>query len=139
MAYNYFPATYPYQQMYPATLPVAPQTTPAQNGIVWVSGEKEAAMYPIAPNNAVALWSQSEPIIYLKQADASGKPTIKIYDIVERTERGSEPAVEFATKSDLAAFSKALEDVRGELETMRGDVYGIAGKRKTVKKTEEEE
>ncbi len=54
------------------------------SGIIWVSGEREAAEYPIAPNNAVALWDSNNPVIYLKQADASGKPSTEIYDLIKR-------------------------------------------------------
>lgn len=54
------------------------------SGIIWVSSEREAMEYPIAPNNAVALWDSNNPVIYLKQADASGKPSTEVYDLVKR-------------------------------------------------------
>ena len=44
----------------------------SQNSIIWVRNQNEAAMFPLAPNNAVALWDSGSPVIYLKQADASG-------------------------------------------------------------------
>ena len=67
-----------------------PQAQPQQvqaggQSMVWVSGESEAMAYLVAPNSAVALWDSNAPTIYLKQADASGKPSIKVYDLVERT------------------------------------------------------
>lgn len=167
MAYNpYFPVNYspyqpiynqPYQQMYqqpvvqqPAQMSVANQPVQTSNSIIWVANEKEAAMYPIAPNNAVTLWSQSEPVVYLKQADASGKPTMKIYDLVERAETAqngtSADGVKtsaYATKDELAALVTAVRSidgvvssVRSDMETMKGDLYGIAGKKKVVKKEE---
>ena len=166
MAYqNYFPVTYqPYQQSYyqPYQQPVQMQQPvlqqPQQTSIIWVSGDKEAAMYPVAPNNAVTLWSQSEPVVYLKQADASGKPVMKIYDLVERTttaQNGAQaqdvktPA--FATKDDLnsvlgavkgfdgliGGMREELNGMRSEIDTMRGDMYGIAGKRKAPVKKQE--
>lgn len=64
------------------------QQPPQQAGgqsMVWVSGEQEAMGYLVAPNSAVALWDSNAPTIYLKQADASGKPSIKVFDLVERT------------------------------------------------------
>lgn len=65
-----------------------PQAQPQQaqasgQSMVWVSGEAEAMAYLVAPNSAVALWDSNSPTIYLKQADASGKPSIKVYDLVE--------------------------------------------------------
>ena len=59
--------------------------------IMWVQGEQEALSYMVAPNSAVALWDSLAPVVYLKQADASGKPTIKIYDLVERSNRPIQP------------------------------------------------
>ena len=159
MAYSYFPATYqpatyqqyqPYQQAFyqPAQQPVQQQAT--TTSIIWVSGDREAQMYPVAPNNAVTLWSQAEPVVYLKQADATGKPTLKTYDLVERATSASNatsatddkrPA--YATKDDLSAIvgaikghSDDLASVRADIESLKSDMYGIAGKKKTVKKPE---
>ena len=132
--------TFPYYQpYYPQTY--QPQQTQQQqqtSGILWVSGMQEASMYPVAPNNAVALWEQSGKVIYLKQADATGKPTIKVYDLVERTEEA--PAqTEFATKADLGAVSKAIKDALTEMEQMKADLYGVAGRKKKKEVTEDDE
>lgn len=102
MAYPYFNPYYPQPmpdnlmqmrqmqqpQMQPMQQPMSQpvqQNPIAQSGVQWVSGEQEARGYLIAPNSAVALWDSTAPTVYLKQADASGKPTLKIYDLVERT------------------------------------------------------
>lgn len=146
----------PYQQNYyqpnyqPPQNIVQPQSySPAinQNGIIWISGESEAAMYPIAPNNAVALWEKSGKTIYLKQADATGKPTITVYDLVERAHSASETSdnktTEYATKSDLSAvvgvvkgFDELITSIKSDIDTMKGDMYGIAGKKKAKKTAE---
>ena len=130
MAYNnYYPATY--QPMY--YQPPVQQQTQQPSSLIWVSNITEAQSYPVAPNNAVALWDASSPAIYLKQADASGRPTLKVFDIVERSagvSQSESKGIEYAAKSELDALSEALSAIKGELETMRGDIYGIAGKRK---------
>lgn len=54
------------------------------SGMIWVDTEQEALSYPIAPNNAVALWDNYNPVVYLKKSDASGKTTTEIYDLVKR-------------------------------------------------------
>ena len=176
MAYNnYYPMNYQpyyipqYQQSFqpqiqqPIQQPIQPQQaaqtpTPAPSNpssIIWVRNQNEAAMFPLAPNNAVALWDSSAPVIYLKQADASGKPTMKTYDLVERVETPVEAseakpdkAVSYATKEDLGAvvgvvkdFDKAIGSLRSEIDSMKGDLYGIAGQKKkpaTAKKAEDE-
>lgn len=126
------------QQMQPQ-----PQTFQGQNSIIWVSGMQEAQMYPVAPNNAVALWEQSGKTIYLKSADATGKPTMRVYDLVERTETASTASVpsdmktaDYATKEELSAIAVAIKNVLGDIEQMKGDLYGVAGRKKAVKKAE---
>lgn len=146
MAYNYgFPATYqnPYQpqgfygyqpqQVQPAQMSVANQAQAIQSGILWVANESEAMSYPVAPNNAVALWDSSRPAIYLKQADASGKPVIKVYDLVERSEAAKAGAVaskadadeRYASKIEFDALAASVSELRKELD------------RKTVNKRKE--
>ena len=92
-----------------------PPVQPQQNGqsMIWVNGEQEAFGYLVAPNSAVALWDSTAPVIYLKQADASGKPSMKTYDLVERTQRPVQApqtlAVEYAPLSRLEALEARLD------------------------------
>lgn len=155
--YNaYFPVAYPgygnyYPQAYqPAVQPQQIQTQPQQiqnqNSIIWVSGLVEAQSYPVAPNYAVALWEQSGKTIYLKSADATGKPSIRIYDLVERTEPSPSTSgtsegktADYATKEELGSVAGALKGILNDIEQMKGDLYGMAGRKKPVKKTEVEE
>lgn len=90
-----------------------PQQNPPAPSIVWVQSEQEALNYLVAPNSAVTLWDSNSPVVYLKQADASGKPSMKIYDLVERNSRPVQPpvapSVEYATKDELAALAARLD------------------------------
>jgi len=90
-----------------------PQQAPASPSIVWVQSEMEAANYLVAPNSAVTLWDSNSPVVYLKQADASGKPSMKIYDLVERNQRPVQapqaPTVEYAPLSRLEALEARLD------------------------------
>ena len=102
------------QQFQPAqNVQQAPQQT--QSGMIWVQNEMEAANYLVAPNSAVTLWDSNSPVVYLKQADASGKPSMKIYDLVERTQRpvqaAQAPAVEYAPLSRLEALEALLNEL----------------------------
>lgn len=104
-------------QFQPQQFPQQPQQAGGQS-MVWVSGEQEAMGYLVAPNSAVALWDSNTPTIYLKQADASGKPSIKVFDLVERTSapRAAQPpqGMEFATKADLEALAARVEALTAE-------------------------
>ena len=105
------------QQMPPMMAPQPPQNPMAQSGVQWVSGEQEARNWMIAPNAAVALWDSTAPTVYLKQADASGKPTLKIYDLVERTETApaalQKPGVEFVTREEFDRLAAIVGEIRG--------------------------
>lgn len=80
------PVQQPPMQMQPSA---AGQTG---NGILWVGSKQEADNYPIAPGCAVALWDSNNPVIYLRQADSTGKPSTKVYDMVERQEGQAQQA-----------------------------------------------
>lgn len=161
---SYFPVSYqPAQIVYPQQYqqpmmqnqnmqnvqpvqPVQPvQQMQGQSSILWVRNGQEAAMYPVAPNNAVALWDSSSPVIYLKQADASGKPSMKIYDLVERSEmpqdasKSSESNNEtFATKTDLVALASVVKDYDTIIAELKKDVEFLkeTPAKKSVKKVD---
>lgn len=105
------------QMMQPAPPPV-PQNPVATGGVQWVSSEQEARGYLIAPNSAVALWDSSAPTVYLKQSDASGKPTLKIYDLVERAETAPnappKPGVEFVTREEFDRLAALVGELKGK-------------------------
>jgi len=103
-------------------------------------------MYPVAPNAAVALWDSGAPVIYLKQADASGKPSMKTYDLVERVEAPIEStsAVEgtnttYATKDELAALAGVVRDVDGVIASLKEDVSTLKAKAIVKKATRKDE
>lgn len=142
---SYYPTYYPQpQMMYQQPQIQSQQNVAMSNGITWVNDSIEAINYPVAPNNAVALWDSSSPTIYLKQADAAGKPTIKVYDLVERSDSPNKaekaPTLEYVSKSDLKPLDEAIKALKNDIEKMSVDLYGIAGKKKPTsnKKTEEE-
>ena len=89
-----------------------------QSGVQWVNGEMEARNWMVAPNAAIALWDSSSPTVYLKQADASGKPTLKIYDLVERTETASaapqKVGVEFVTREEFDRLAALVGELKGK-------------------------
>ena len=134
------PNATPPNQQYQAPAVSQPQT---QSGIIWVPNEHAANEYIVAPNNAVALWNSNEPVIYLKQADASGKPHMTIYDLVERNsapaQRAQAQMPEYVTKQELDAIAAKLEAQEAKLEALtkeRASVPKISA-RKTVKEDAE--
>lgn len=116
MAYNnYFPVGYQ-QQFYP-------QAQPQQNsGVVWVQGIEGAKAHPVSAGQAVLLMDSDSDCLYLKSADASGMPSLRIFDYKERTNTPqksqntdmsafltSDDLSDYATKDELKKAISALE------------------------------
>lgn len=127
--FNGYPATY--QQMYQpyqyAPLQNQPQSS-AQNGIIWVTGEAGAKAYLVAPNNTVQLWDSESQVIYLKSADASGMPSMKVLDYTIRDSGKTAPSAPlqdvtdklsgYATKDDLKGISEEISALKSKVESM---------------------
>lgn len=121
MAYNnYFPMGY--QQYYPQMMqnPQQNNNAPQQNNsIIWVQGEAGAKSYLVAPNSTVTLWDTESETIYIKSADASGMPNMKVLDYkirgnaVEPTNIPMQNG--FATKDDLNALREDLNALKAKI------------------------
>ncbi|MDE6763736.1 MAG: hypothetical protein K2J73_08670 [Oscillospiraceae bacterium] len=89
-----------------------PVPQPASNGIIWVQGEEGAKAYMVAPGNTVQLWDSENPVIYLKSADMSGMPSMRILDWTERTAAHKAPLdipqVDFVTREEFTALEDRL-------------------------------
>ena len=88
------------------------QAQPMSSNMIWVSGEAGAKAYLVAPNTTVQLWDSESQTIYLKSADESGMPTMKILDYTIREAQAvqnmptlmNEPLPEYVTKAELDDF-----------------------------------
>lgn len=136
--YNGFPATYqpmyqtPYTQPYTQNAPVQQQSQAVQpsvqNGIIWVQGEAGAKSYLVAPNNTVQLWDSESQTIYLKSADASGMPSMKILDYTIRENEKNmannpvaaqdDKSYSYATKDEIRAVSEQITALRDRVDNL---------------------
>ena len=135
MAYNnVFPMTYQnpyYQQMYQQQ-PTQQQTVPQQNNsIIWVQGEAGAKSYLVAPNTTVQLWDSESQTIYLKSADASGMPSMKVIDY---TVRGSEMTNNAFSLDDKQFISREeFNGLKGELDGLKSEINKLKPHKKEGK------
>ena len=68
------PMQQPIQQMAMQTpIQTMPMAQPSDDRI-WVQGEAGAKAYFVAANATVVLWDTESPTLYIKSADATGKP-----------------------------------------------------------------
>ena len=117
MAYNnYFPTGY--QQYYPQAYQNQQSNA---NSLIWVQGEAAAKSWFVQPNNTVVLWDSESQTIYLKSADASGMPTMKVLDYTIRdtqkpVESVSDVKAEYVTRDDLNAVYDEIRALREEVK-----------------------
>lgn len=119
MAYNAFPIGYQPSQLYyqPNYQPVQNSPQNQNNGIIWVQGIAGAKSYLTAPNTTVQLWDSEAQVIYLKSADASGMPSMKILDYKIRendqpitAQNLAQSDERYVTKDELKTFQESLEE-----------------------------
>ena len=58
-----------------------------QNQIIKVNGRGGAEAYQMPPNAQVLLLDETQPILWLKQTDGAGYPTLNAYDIKPHEEK----------------------------------------------------
>lgn len=119
-----FPATY--QPMYQYVPQQQTQQQSQQGGKIWVIGEAGAKSYLVAPNSTVDLWDSEAPVIYLKSADASGMPSMKILDYTVRQSNANSPvlpstpvdnnSINYATKAEIEGIEKEIAALRNRMD-----------------------
>ena len=125
---NGFPATYqPLYQPYTQVAPVQQQNTTVQpsvqGGINWIQGEQAAKSYLVAPNNSVVLFDSESQSIYIKSADASGMPSMKILDYTIRdinkpTTNSADNIAIYATKDQIEEINDQIKTIQNRLDKL---------------------
>ena len=129
MAYTGFPATYPqtYPQYYPQYQQAGTQMSSPQqnNGMIWIQGVESAKAFQVAPNSTVVLWDSEQQCCYIKSADASGMPSMRILDYTIRSEapKTAQNALygnntDIPTRQDLNALQGQIDTLRQQIERM---------------------
>lgn len=126
MAYNGFPATYP--QYYPQFQQITPvQNQQQNNGMIWIQGIESAKAFQVAPNSTVVLWDSEQQCCYIKSADASGMPSMRILDYTIRSEapRTAQNALsgnntQIPTIEDISALQSQIDSLKQQIEQLGG-------------------
>lgn len=126
MAYNNgFPMSYPQMYAQPSYQPQMTQNQP-NTGIIWIQGESAAKSYLVAPNSTVVLFDSESQTIYLKSADATGLPSMRVLDYTIRDQKAhngvfSQPVADYATKGEMDALRAELEQIKVRLKGGRDE------------------
>ena len=117
---NYFPATY--QQYYPQQNYQPQQVTP-QSGITWVDGVSSAKAYPVANGTSILLMDSNENAFYIKSADQSGMPSIRIFDYSERAiTQSTQPQAAQEHPSEAPEIDLSIYVTKDELKKVASDI-----------------
>ena len=104
-------------------MPIQPTPQKPTNDIIWVQGEAGAKGYLVAPNNTVVLWDTENPVIYVKTADGSGIPSMRVLDFTERNSNDinkprNAPVKHECTCGDNFATKEEIKDLRGKIDDL---------------------
>lgn len=140
------PMQQPIQQMAMQTpIQTMPMAQPSDDRI-WVQGEAGAKAYFVAANATVVLWDTESPTLYIKSADATGKPLdMDIIDLSRRSKNidtmpQNPPTEHQCTCGDKFVLKKDFEALESEFLALREELNDIKVKPKTksMKKSIEE-
>lgn len=123
---NYQPMYYP-SQISPTQMSGTPQGQ-SQGGIIWVQGEAGAKSYLVAPNTTVQLWDSESQTIYLKSADASGMPSMKVLDYTIRSNGSQMPQNGVQAQSGINPYTDEIKALQGQIDAIKDEL-------RTLKKT----
>lgn len=106
---------WPMQTNNTGTNPMPVQNQQNMGSFAYCMGIEGAKAFPIAPNQTVFLMDSNDPVAYIKSADMSGKQTLRIFDMVERSEEAKpeEPKVdmsEYVKRSDIEGMISEAVD-----------------------------
>ena len=128
-----------YMPQYQQPTPII-QSQPT-NDMIWVLNENEATSYPVAPNNSVVLWDKNNPTIYVKSVNASGMPSMRVLDFVERgtdstNKQETAPKSHVCTCGDKFVTKAEFDALKGKFYDLqaRYDSFTIEEKEKPVEK-----
>ena len=113
----------------------------AQNGFIWVQGEEAAKAYLVAPNSTVVLWDSEKHVIYIKTADHTGVPSMRILDWTEHSDTLPTKATEHACScGDKFVTKEDFEALQANVERLTKRIDGMSKpKSKIMKRAEEED
>lgn len=105
-----------------------------QSPIIWVQGLESAKAYPVQPGASVLLMDSDANVFYIKSADNSGMPNLRIFDYAERI------AIDGATipASTMVVTPAAVEQFWNVSRAINADVWRGCCQTVTVRNTSDQ-
>ena len=99
--------TIPQMRMTPNPPSLAPIQTPQPVELPRVNGYDGALRFPLGPNSRIALFDGNEDIMYIKQTDAGGYPTVTRYRFMPE-EQTTNSGQQYVTVDEFNTFKEEL-------------------------------
>ena len=137
---NFYAQTAPADMLAQYKMPYQQAAQPAQNGFIWVQGEEAAKAYLVAPGNTVTLWDSEKDVIYIKSADASGMPSMRILEYKDIADKAPQKPAEHACScGDKFVAKEDFEALRGEVERLTKRIEATTKPKSKIMKHLEED
>lgn len=114
-----------FRQAQPQQMPQQTQQPTQTNEIIWVQGEAGAKSYLVARGETAVLWDSENPVIYIKSADMSGMPSMRVFEISEKVGAGgvsqAKPteAVDYVTRAEFDELKRQFDSIRNTEPTAK--------------------
>ena len=114
------------QNSYQQVLNVPQPAQQVNQGLLWVSGEVGAKSYLVAPNSTVLLMDSDSSRFYLKSADNSGMPSLRIFEYKEvlqnvpQAQNAQEINLDgkYVTREEYEGLKRQYESIMERLDSM---------------------
>ena len=99
-------------------------------GFVWVQGEAAARSFMVAPGATVLLMDSDSTRFYIKSADPSGMPSMRVFEYTEvdpnaaRQQLAHDMTAQYVTREEYNALATSYQELAGKLDRLLNDKRG---------------
>lgn len=104
----------------------------SSNGIIWVQGEAGARAYIVTPGASILLMDSDAPRFYIKSADQSGVPSLRIFEYNEYSQTAAPKSESFATRAEYDALLEKYNELAAKIEQLTASQTKKASVKKSV-------
>lgn len=99
-------------------------------GFVWVQGEAAARSFMVAPGATVLLMDSDSTRFYIKSADPSGMPSMRVFEYTEvdpnaaRQQPAQDMTAQYVTREEYNTLATSYQELAGKLDRLMTEKRG---------------
>ena len=82
-----------------------------QSNVTWVQGIEGAKAYPVGAGNTMLLMDSETQVMFIKSADQSGIPNLRVFDYKERTGEEARDMSFYVTRKEFDELVASIKKV----------------------------